>query len=104
MEAPEVNPLELLPPRPSRPQDWARSFQQKFLSNYYNVIINMHRNTFYQYSIDVEIPADSSEELDKLMRNLKRELVNDMDVLCWKGKMCWGTKSKDKLEIEYKHT
>jgi len=52
----------------------------------------------------VEIPADSTEELDKLMRNLKKDLTNIMDVVCWKGKMCWGTKNRDMLEVEYKHT
>jgi hypothetical protein len=67
---------KLLPKRTQKPHPYRENWKQfNFLTNLYEVDIDMTKNTLYQYSIEIEeIPDDSSELYFRAVKSIKPQL------------------------------
>ena len=66
-------------------------------TNFYPMKIKKDFKTIFQYSIEFEpeIPSDASKLLEKIIDPLKKELKTKLGLICYKGRMLWGSLKLD---------
>ena len=64
------------------------------LTNFYEIDLNGARNQIYEYSFEVkpEIPTNSKDILQKVIRSIKQQTKDNLDVNAWSGNVLWGSK------------
>lgn len=79
----------------TKPTKFEHADKYLFYTNYYQVIMEKKRSHIYQYYLESDIPADSTEVLYKVIRSLGKELREKIGLLSFRGNMLWGSKSNN---------
>ena len=67
----------------------------EFFTNYYNVQIDLKKLKLYQYVLESDVPADSTEILYKMIRSISGQLKDRIGFVSFRGNMLWGNKSSN---------
>ena len=65
------------------------------MTNFYEVQIKETKSIIYQYSMEVDLPSDSSELLHRVVKSLRKELEEKIGLVTFKGNMLWGLKKNN---------